>query len=253
MVFLSRSHPKLVSKLFSLEVPEINEGIVEIKSIAREPGSRTKIAVASNDEAIDPIGSCVGQKGTRVSAVIHELGGEKIDIIQWTDDPAKFIANALSPAKVVDVDIRPRRGARVFVPSDQLSLAIGRGGQNVRLAARLTGWKIEVRSAQKPEEEVEGGVAQGTAEDEIPAAARPEETAAAPAAEGKRVEGLAGVGKKTAEVLRRAGFDTIEKIAQAPIEELVKLEGIGKKTAEKIKGLAQNSNSIDHRSGQYPD
>ncbi len=163
-VILSRSHPKFVSRLFELEVPEISDGIVEIKSIAREPGSRTKIAVASKVEGIDPVGSCVGQRGTRVMAVSNELGQEKIDIIEWSEDNDKFIANSLSPAKVTSVEVSPRREAKVFVPDDQLSLAIGRGGQNVRLAAKLTGWKIDVRSQANPEEVLEGGVAEAAAE-----------------------------------------------------------------------------------------
>ncbi len=158
-IILSRSHPKFVSRLCALEVPEINDGIVEIKIIAREPGSRTKIAVVSHAEGVDPVGSCVGQRGTRVMAVSNELGNEKLDIVEWSEDPAKFIANALSPAKVSRADILPRREAMVYVPDDQLSLAIGKGGQNVRLAAKLTGWKIDVRSQAKPEEVQEGGVA----------------------------------------------------------------------------------------------
>jgi N utilization substance protein A len=136
---------------------------VEIKAITREPGSRTKIAVASNAEGVDPVGALVGQRGTRVMAVNNELGQEKIDIIEWSDDPEKFIGNALSPAKVNSVEILERREARVYVPEDQLSLAIGRGGQNVRLAAKLTGWKIDVRSQSRPDEVQEGGVA-GTSE-----------------------------------------------------------------------------------------
>lgn len=146
-MYLSRSHPKFLKKLFELEVPEIASGTVEIKAMAREAGSRAKIAVASNDPAIDPVGSMVGQRGVRVSTVINEIGGEKIDIIEWADDTERFIANALSPAKVVEVQMNPERHeARVIVPEDQLSLAIGKGGQNVRLAAKLTGWKIDVRS-----------------------------------------------------------------------------------------------------------
>jgi N utilization substance protein A len=144
-IILSRSHPSLVQKLFEIEVPEIFAGTVEIKAMAREAGSRTKIAVASNEEGIDPIGSCVGQKGTRVQAVIDELGGEKVDIIEWDEDPKKFIANALSPAKVLNAELdEEKQEARVSVPVDQLSLAIGKQGQNVRLAAKLTGWKIDV-------------------------------------------------------------------------------------------------------------
>ena len=144
-IVLSRAHPKFVEKLFELEVPEIAEGVIEVRATAREAGSRTKIAVASNEENIDPVGSCVGQRGSRVMAVINELGSEKIDIIPWSDDPEKFIGNALSPAKVRKVEIQPKREVVVYVNEDQLSLAIGKGGQNVRLAAKLTGWKIDVR------------------------------------------------------------------------------------------------------------
>ncbi len=158
-IILSRSHPKFVGKLFAMEVPEINDGVIEIKGIAREPGSRTKIAVVSKMSGVDPVGSCVGQRGTRVMAVSNELGQEKLDIVEWSEDPAKFIASALSPAKVQKVEVLERREAKVFIPEDQLSLAIGKGGQNVRLAARLTGWRIDVRSAEKPEEATEGGVA----------------------------------------------------------------------------------------------
>jgi len=153
LIFLSRAYPKLVSKLFELEVPEISAGQVQIKSIAREAGSRTKIAVASNVEGIDPIGASVGQRGTRVQVVINELGGEKIDIIEYSDNPEKYIANSLSPAKVLEVKIMPKNKALVIVPEDQLSLAIGKDGQNVRLAAKLTGWKIDVRAPEKAEEE----------------------------------------------------------------------------------------------------
>lgn len=145
LVFLSRAYPKLVSKLFELEVPEVSAGTVLIKSIAREAGSRSKIAVVSAMEGVDPIGSMVGQRGTRVMAVINELGGEKIDIIEWSEDPGKYISNSLSPAKAMDVKIMPKNKALVIMPEDQLSLAIGKDGQNVRLAAKLTGWKIDVR------------------------------------------------------------------------------------------------------------
>jgi len=169
-IILSRSHPKFVSKLFQIEVPEINDGTVEIKAITREPGSRAKIAVASKVEGIDPVGSCVGQRGTRVMAVSNELGQEKIDIIEWSDDAEKFIANSLSPAKVTSVEISDKREAKAFVPEDQLSLAIGKGGQNVRLAAKLTGWKIDVRSQARPEEVQESGIA------EAPEQFQPEKT-----------------------------------------------------------------------------
>jgi len=144
---LSRSHPKFLKKLFEIEVPEIASGIVEIKAIAREAGSRSKIAVSSNDEDIDPIGSLVGQRGVRVSTVMSELSGEKIDIIEWSEDPRQFITEALSPAKILSIDINDEETSSVaHVSEDQLSLAIGKGGQNVRLAARLTGWKIDIQS-----------------------------------------------------------------------------------------------------------
>ncbi len=143
---VSRTHPKFVISLFAQEAPEVASGTVEIKSIAREAGSRTKIAVYSADEHVDPVGSCVGQKGIRVTTVMSELGNEKIDIIEWSDEPAKFVAAALSPAKALDVAINEaEHTATVEVADDQLSLAIGKGGQNVRLAAKLTGWKIDIK------------------------------------------------------------------------------------------------------------
>lgn len=157
LIFLSRAYPKLVSKLFELEVPEISTGQVVIKSIAREPGSRTKVAVGTTEEGIDPIGSLVGQRGTRILAVINELGGEKIDIIEWQEEQEKYIANALNPAKVLEVKILPKNKAQAIVASDQLSLAIGKDGQNVRLAAKLTGWKIDITSIEEAEKEKEEG------------------------------------------------------------------------------------------------
>lgn len=163
-VILSRSHPGFVKELFAMEIPEIADGIVEIKAIVREPGSRTKLAVASNADEVDPVGSCVGQRGTRIMAISNELGQEKIDVIEWSEDPEEFIANALSPAKIKSVTIEGDDQTRVLVADDQLSLAIGRGGQNVRLAAKLTGWKIDVRSQARPDEELEGGVAEAEAD-----------------------------------------------------------------------------------------
>lgn len=160
-LLLSRTHPEMVRHLFTLEVPEIFTGTVEIKAIAREAGSRTKIAVFSAEEGVDPIGSCVGQKGTRVQAIIDELGGEKIDIIEWKEDTEKFISAALSPAKVLSVKLlEEEKRAIVKVPQDQLSLAIGKRGQNVRLAAKLTGWKIDVTADEAPvvEENQESGM-----------------------------------------------------------------------------------------------
>src|SRR3989338_2177439 len=144
-ITLSRSHPDVVRRLFEIEVPEVFNGVIEIKAIAREAGSRSKIAVTSLQEGVDPIGACVGQRGTRVQTVMSELGGEKIDIIEWSEDSVKFIANALSPAKILNVVLdENNKEAKVGVMEDQLSLAIGKAGQNVRLAARLTGWKIDI-------------------------------------------------------------------------------------------------------------
>lgn len=153
VILLSRSHPNFLAKLFEIEVPEISSGAVEIKSVSREAGSRSKIAVTSNQPMIDPIGSLIGQKGIRVQTVINELSGEKIDIVEWSDDPVKFISNAMAPAKVLEVKILDQRKkhALVEVAEDQFSLAIGKKGQNVRLAAKLTNWKIDVRS---PKEEL---------------------------------------------------------------------------------------------------
>ncbi len=147
-IVVSRTHPDLIRRLFEVEVPEIYEGVVEIKSIAREPGTRSKVAVASRESNLDPVGACVGPKGTRVRGVVVELRGERVDVIQWSDDPVRYIANALSPAKVSQVSVdEGTHYATVIVPDDQLSLAIGKEGQNARLAARLTGWHIDIKSA----------------------------------------------------------------------------------------------------------
>jgi len=146
-IFVSRTHPNLLKRLFELEVPEIFDGLVEIKSVAREAGDRSKISVHSDNPDIDPVGSCVGPKGIRVQAVVNELKGEKIDIVKWSKDPVEFIANALSPAKVLDVILNEEeKSSTVIVPDYQLSLAIGKRGQNARLAAKLTGWKIDIKS-----------------------------------------------------------------------------------------------------------
>ena len=146
-IMLSRTHPGLLRRLFELEVPEIHDGVVEIKSVAREPGLRSKIAVHSADENVDPVGACVGHKGLRVQMIVNELRGEKIDVVRWSENPDEYIANALSPAKVIAVEIfEDEKASRVIVPDYQLSLAIGREGQNARLAAKLTGWKIDIKS-----------------------------------------------------------------------------------------------------------
>lgn len=155
-IMVSRTHPGLVKRLFELEVPEIYEGIVELKSISREPGSRTKVAVYSRDDNVDPVGACVGQKGTRVQAIVDELRGEKIDIINWSSDPKEYISSSLSPAKVIRVDVNEEeKSAKVTVPDFQLSLAIGKEGQNARLAAKLTGWKIDIKSESQLRADIE--------------------------------------------------------------------------------------------------
>ncbi|MBI2607256.1 MAG: transcription termination/antitermination protein NusA [Candidatus Doudnabacteria bacterium] len=170
-ITLSRSHPDVVRRLFELEVPEIHNGIVEIKGVSREAGSRSKVAVWSSQDGVDPIGACVGQRGSRVQVVMNELSGEKIDIISWSEDSVKFIANALSPAKILNVELNEAaKEAKVGVLSDQLSLAIGKAGQNVRLAARLTGWKIDIMEEKiageetKEPEEAEAVVGEKPAE-----------------------------------------------------------------------------------------
>ncbi len=220
-IILSRSHPKMISRLFELEVPEIGAGTVEIKAIAREAGSRTKIAVASSEEGVDPVGSCVGQKGTRVTAVISEIGGEKIDIIEWSEDPEVFVGNAMSPAKVTKIETLPRHVAKVYVPENQLSLAIGKNGQNVRLAAKLTGFKIDVIGATLTAEGIK---------------------------EGSKLEDLEGVGEKTAQTLRDAGINTVDDIINSSLDALTNIEGIGEKTAEKIMESARTY-SADKESG----
>ncbi len=179
-VLISRSHPGLLRRLFELEVPEVHEGVVEIKAQARETGARSKVAVASKQENVDPVGACVGHRGSRVQAVVDELRGEKVDIVRWGDEPAKYVASALSPAKVSRVLIdEETRSATVVAPDNQLSLAIGREGQNVRLAARLTGWRIDIRSEVQMAEQAaaaEAAVVAGEGEEAVEAAA--EEAAA---------------------------------------------------------------------------
>ena len=153
-IVVSRTHPGLLKRLFELEVPEINDGIVEIKSVAREPGMRSKISVYTADENVDPVGACVGHKGMRVQTIVNELRGEKIDIVKYSEDPAQYVANALSPAKVVSTNVNEaEKICRVVVPDYQLSLAIGKEGQNARLAAKLTGWKIDIKSESQAKEE----------------------------------------------------------------------------------------------------
>lgn len=214
-ILLSRTTPGLVRRLFELEVPEIYEGIVEIKSVSREAGNRSKIAVYSKDEKVDPVGACVGMRGQRVKNIVRELGGEKIDIIRWSVDIGGFISASLSPAEISSIRVNEaEKRAEVIVADDQLSLAIGKKGQNVRLAAKLTGWNIDIRS--KSEIEKLQGIPIGKVE---------------------------GIGPKTEKSLKKAGFKTTGDISSADIKALTKVEGIGKKTAEKIlrsaKGLME--------------
>ena len=248
-VVLSRSHPDFVSRLFEMEVPEIYENIVEVKGVVREAGDRTKIAVASKDSQVDPVGACVGMKGSRVQAVVRELRGEKIDIIPWSEDPRTFIAKALSPAVVEKVGVTEEdRSALAVVADAQLSLAIGKKGQNVRLAAKLTGWKIDILSEseydqerqKEREQEIEAAIAEETRKMAV-------ETEAAETMEAQFAESIAaeapvqsglmmieGVKPKTAEQLILAGYDTVEKIAAMSDEEILAVPGIGEKTAQKI-------------------
>jgi N utilization substance protein A len=243
-VVLSRSHPDFVSKLFEMEVPEIYENIVEIKGVVREAGDRTKIAVSSKDAQVDPVGACVGMKGARVQAVVRELRGEKIDIIPWSEDPRVYIAKALSPAVVEKVGVTEEDRAALAVVADaQLSLAIGKKGQNVRLAAKLTGWKIDILSESEYEQErqkerdqeIEAAIAEETRKmAEETEAAESMEAEAAQAEAGAGLTSLEGVGPKTAEQLIEAGYDTIEKVAAMSDEEILAVPGIGEKTAQKI-------------------
>ena len=168
-IVVSRTHPGLLKRLFEIEVPEIMQNIVHIRSIAREAGSRTKIAVSSDDENVDPVGSCVGQKGSRIDRIVSEIGNEKIDVIPWSSDPIEFIANSLRPAKVLMVQINEdQKAAKVVVPDYQLSLAIGREGQNARLAAKLTGWKIDIKSQTQIEQVLFSDQDEGEIEDDTP-------------------------------------------------------------------------------------
>ncbi len=206
-LFVSRTHKGFLKRLFELEVPEIHNGTVEVRAIAREAGSRSKVAVASREEGLDPVGATVGQRGARVQAVVAELGGEKIDVIPWNDDPSAFVANALSPAQVLSVDIdQEHRIANVTVPERMLSLAIGREGQNARLAARLTGWRIDIRS--------DVSVAEAKANETKPVEVAAETTAEAPAAaDVEAVEAVAAGEDEAADVTAKPAKATAKKAA----------------------------------------
>jgi len=218
-IFLSRTHPQFLAKLFAQEVPEVYDGVIEIKSVAREPGSRAKMAVYSHDGSIDPVGACVGVRGVRVQAVITELQGEKIDIITWSADPATFIVNALAPAEITKVVIdEDKHRIEVVVAEDQLSLAIGRRGQNVRLASQLTGWNIDVLT-----EDVESK----RRVDEFNNLS------------GQFIEAL-DVEDVMAQLLVSEGFTSLEEIAYVPIEELASIEGFDEAIAEELRQRARS-------------
>ncbi len=213
-IFLSRTHPQFMARLFAQEVPEIYDGIIEINAVARDPGSRAKIGVHSNDGSIDPVGACVGMRGSRVQAVVAELQGEKIDIIPWSFDPATFVVNALAPAEVTKVVLDEESGKiEVVVPDDQLSLAIGRRGQNVRLASMLTGWDIDILTE---EEESERRQAEFAARSE------------------RFIEAL-DVDDVIARLLVTEGFTTVEEVAFVPVEELASIEGFDAEVAEELR------------------
>ncbi|MFH1450152.1 MAG: transcription termination factor NusA [bacterium] len=235
-VTLSRTHPNLIKKLFELEIPEIYEKIVEIKSIARDPGFRSKIAVVSNDSSIDPVGTCVGVRGTRINTIIQELNEEKIDVILYNSDPVVFIKNALGPVKVTSVTInKEEKQAKVIIPNNQLSLAIGKNGRNVKLAAKLTGWRIDIQGEEKLKEELKEettkkleAMTAGTKIEKV------EETV-----EEIPLD-LPGVSKVIVQRLIEAGYKDGESILKASVEELTKLKGVGKNIAEVIKVSAES-------------
>ena len=227
-IVLSRASAIFIQKLFELEIPEIDLGTVSIKSVAREAGVRSKVAVHANQEGVDPIGSCVGQKGTRVQAIINEIGDEKIDIVLWDENPVVFIKNALSPAKIVKVALdKDKNLATIYVEAEQQSLAIGRNGQNVKLASRLTDWKLDIVEASKEVlEKLSTENTQPNTEEKVQEKPRNTE-------ENNDLANLA-LGKKTIDKLVAAGLDSIEKISVAKMEDLTNIEGIGKVTAGKI-------------------
>ena len=216
-IFLSRTHPDFMAKLFAQEVPEVYDNIIEIKSVARDPGSRAKIAVMSNDSGIDPVGACVGMRGSRVQAVVQELQGEKIDIIPWSQDPATFVVNALAPAEVSKVVIdEDTQRIEVVVPDDQLSLAIGRRGQNVRLASQLTGFDIDILTDAQESER------------------RQEEFKS----RSQMFMDALDVDDVIAHLLVTEGFASVEEVAYVPVEDLAEIEGFDADVAAELKARA---------------
>lgn len=239
-IILTRTHPNFVKKLFELEVPEIYEGIVEIKAVSRLPGERTKISVWSKNEKVSPKGACVGMRGNRVRNIVTELQGEKIDIVDYREDVKDYIKEALSPAEVAEIKLdKENLKAKVIVADDQLSLAIGKHGQNVRLASRLIGWELDIRTkasaAQEPQDLKKDVLELKTdkaAAVEAPAAK--EEKKGKEKKKGASLEDLPGVGDKTKECLKDAGLSTLEDILKAGKEGLVQIKGIGDKRAQKL-------------------
>ena len=244
-IILSRAHPNFVKKLFELEVPEIYEGIVEIKSISRQAGERTKIAVSSKNDKVDSVGACVGMRGNRVRNIVNELQGEKIDIVRYSDDIREYIKAALSPAKVAEIKLdKENSKAMVIVEDDQLSLSIGKHGQNVRLASRLVGWELDIRTKTTAKEEAEKQAAAVASEAAVvetvavqaePSAEKPQkkEKKKKKSEESSLLE-LPGVGEKVLESLRDSGYKSADDILNAGIDGLTKIKGIGEKKAEKI-------------------
>lgn len=234
-IILSRTHPNLVKKLFEQEIPEVYEGLVEIKLVARNPGFRSKIAVISNDSTIDPVGTCVGVKGIRIQAIIHELNGEKIDVVVYDADPANFIRNALNPAKPVNIILnKEEKQAEVIIPDKQLSLAIGKDGQNVRLSAKLTGWRIDIQGEEESREKRKKEVTE-----KFRTIIQPEEIVEETKKEVPLV--LTGINKVTIKKLEEAGYKDLDSILKASVEDLTKIKGIGRITAEIIKVSAESS------------
>jgi len=228
-VVLSRSDAAFVKKLFEIEVPEIIEGIVEIRAIVREAGDRTKIAVFSKDDKVDPVGACVGMRGSRVKDIVRELQGERVDIVRWSEDLKEYVKAALNPVEITEMKIdKTNKKISLVVPDDQLSMGIGRHGQNIRLASKLIGWEIDIRGKEsKSKEALEAASRELGGEPEV---VKNEETAA----KTMDISELEGVGPKTQKALAAAGYDTVDKIKVLSAEDLVKVEGIGLKTAEKI-------------------
>jgi len=219
-IVLSRTHPNFLSVLFENEVPEISEGIVSIIQVAREPGSRAKIAVSSRDSDVDPVGACVGMKGSRVQAVVQELRGEKIDIVPWDRDPAKFICNALAPAEITRVVVdEANRTMGVVVPDDQLSLAIGKKGQNVRLASKISGWSLDVTSETEYNKDLKEAY--------------------------KSLLSLEGVGEATATNLYQEGFRSVDDVAKASIDDLTNVKGLSEEKATRLIETAKKRLIID--------